>query len=449
MELPTAVAVIPKGAETDEGNTKTTAEQLAATLGIPKGETVQGSFSQDSDFQPTKQLAIDKGKVADKKFRVLIAGRPSVITGVSGDTFAVASGVVLQDILGDQEFRFFTSRIRGFQSYNVGYLDLRHRFQYLSDFIFDDDFFYAPLPASVAAQVGFATDIVRSRIYGGRIISQYPISRFYRAEFSAGVFDLTQRFYDPAVQDLYEEFLQRTGQEDALARGGYMPFGVALVGETTRFREFGPLSGLTFRLSVNYSPGIQDDWVARTIYEADIRKYFRVHGRSVLAFRGRGFHTRGQDPVIFSFGGGQDVRGFDFREIIGTTGGIVNSEFRFPVWPNQRIPFLGQMRAKAFVDYFRAGFEQYQDSTLALPPNNFILREVDGLPFIMDLEDGAGSIGVGFTVFAGGLPFNFDFSKVYGEGRFLQPNNTLDPTVPTENKFTDGIQFDFSIAYDF
>ena len=449
MDLPKPVAVFAKGTETDDGSTQTTGEQLAATFGIPQEPPAQGGASQESDFRPTKQLAIDKGKVADKKFRVLIAGRPSVITGVSGDTFAVASGVVLQDILGDQEFRFFTSRIRGFQSYNVGYLDLRHRFQYLTDFLFDDDFFFAPLPAPVANEIGIGVDIVRSRIYGGRIISQYPFSRFYRAEFSAGLFDLAQEFYFPDVQELYEQFLRNTGQDDALAAGGYAPIGVALVGETTRFREFGPLTGFTFRLSVNYSPAVGDDWVSRTIYEADVRKYFRVHGRSVLAFRGRGFHTTGDDPVIFSFGGGQDVRGFDFREIIGTTGGIANSEFRFPLYPNPRVPFLGQLRGKVFVDYFRAGFKQYEDEFIALPENNFILETVDGRRFVMDLEDGAGSVGVGFTVFAGGLPFNFDFSKVYGQGRFVTPNNTLDLTEPTERKFTDGIQFDFSIAYDF
>jgi WD40-like Beta Propeller Repeat len=450
MDLPEPVTVIAKGAETDEGYTKTTAEQLAATLKVPQGEASKGSSSQDSDFHPTKQVEVDKGQVADKKFRVLISGRPSVITGVSGDTFAVASGIVLQDILGDQEFRFFTSRIRGFQSYNVGYLDLRHRFQYLTDFIFDDDFFFAPLPLSVAQQVGFSDDIVRSRMYGGRIISQYPFSRFYRAELSAGIFDLDQEFYDPTVQELYEQHLRLTGQQDALAQGGYMPLGVALVGETTRFREFGPLTGFTFRLALNYSPSIQDDWVSRAIYEADVRKYFRVHGRSVLAMRGRGFHTTGRNPVIFSFGGGQDVRGFDYREIIGTSGGIGNLEFRFPVWPNQRIPILGQLRAKAFVDYFRSGFNNDSFSEISsLPTNNFLVKEVDGRFFVMDLEEGAGSIGAGFTVFAGGLPFNFDFSKVYGQGRFVNDDGTLNLSAPTERKFLDGIHFDFSIAYDF
>src|SRR5262249_41002002 len=116
----------------------------------------------------------------------------------------------------------------------------------------------------------------------------------------------------------------------------------------TRFREFGPLSGYTFRLSVDYSPPVSNDWISRSVYEADVRKYFRLSNRSLLAGRGRFYETTGQDPVIFSFGGGQDVRGFDFREIIGNRAGIGNFEFRFPVFPNPRVPFLGQLRGKVF-----------------------------------------------------------------------------------------------------
>ena len=58
-------------------------------------------------------------------------------------------------------------------------------------------------------------------------------------------------------------------------------------------------------------------------------------------------------------------------------------------------------------------------------------------------------MGAGFTFNAGGLPFNFDFSKVYGWGRFLTENGTLDLTQSPRFEFTDGIHFDFSIGYDF
>jgi Tol biopolymer transport system component len=450
MDLPKPVKVIAKGTEEEEKRVGTTAEQLAKQFGLrpatgvtmtettgagtpatggeaPPATTGTGS---GADYHPTKTVTIDPAQIHDKKFKMVIAGRPDVITGVSGDTFAVASGVVLQDILGDQQINIFTSRIRGFQSYNVGYLDLGHRLQFLTDFNFNDDFFFV--------QTSPATfDLVRSRIWGGRFLSQYPLNVFYRVELGAGIFDLSQRFIDPLVQAAYEDFLRRTGLRDSLNDGGYVPLSVALVGETTRFREFGPLSGSTFRLSIDYSPALRESWVSRTIYEADYRKYFRLSNRSLIAGRARAFVSRGRDQVIFSFGGGQDIRGFDFREVTGTKGGIGNLEYRFPLFPNPRIPLIGQMRGKVFLDYFRTSF----NNDFAFN-NGVSLRTVSGEPFEIDFSKGAGSLGFGFTVFAGGLPFNFDFSKVYGQGRFVVNG-------PTQNKFVDGINFDFSIGYDF
>ncbi len=53
-------------------------------------------------------------------------------------------------------------------------------------------------------------------------------------------------------------------------------------------------------------------------------------------------------------------------------------------------------------------------------------------------------MGGGFTAFLGGLPFNFDFSKVYGPGR-LSPNRdwSILERRPV-NKFSDGLNMDFS-----
>lgn len=444
MDLPEPLTVIAKGSETDAGETL----KMVKDLEDPTSREFPQEGPVLSDFQPTKNLVVDEKKIQDKKMKLIVGGRPSVITGVSGDTFAVASGVVLQDILGDQEWRFYTSRIRGFQSYYAGYLDLGHRLQFLTDFVFNDDFFLISVPAEIALQTGFTTDIVRSRIYGGRFMSQYPLNRYYRFELGAGVFDLSQRFLDNTTQNIYENFLQRNNVEDFLSNGGYIPLSFAFVAETTRFREFGPISGHTFRISVDYSPPVSDEWVSRTIVEADVRKYQRVTNRTLLAARVRGFRTTGDDPVIFSFGGGLDIRGFDFREIAGQKGGIGNLEYRFPLYPNPRMPFLGQLRGKVFLDYFRM---KYLDTSLGqFNVPTFSSRTVDDQLFLLDHKEGAGSFGFGFTFYAGGLPMNFDFSKVYGKGRFGDENGIVDLTQPISGyKVTDGIEFDFSIGYDF
>jgi Tol biopolymer transport system component len=448
MDLPQPVAVIAKDSEPLAGETLRKTELASADDETGNSRELPAQGPVLSDFQPTKNLVVDEKKVKDKKLRLLVGGRPSVITGVSGDTFAVASGVVLQDILGDQEFRFYTSRIRGFQSYYAGYLNLGHRFQYLTDFIFNDDFFLTTVPNEIAVQTGFTTDIVRSRIYGGRILGQYPLSRYYRFELGAGVFDLSQQFFDDDVQNIYERFLRERGLEDFLSNGGYIPLSAAFVAETTRFREFGPLSGYTFRLSVDYSPPVKDTWVSRVIYEGDLRKYIRVTSRSLVAGRLRGFYTQGDDPVIFSYGGGLDIRGFDFREIAGQKGGIGNLEYRFPMFPNPRVPFLGQLRAKAFLDYFKIDYLNDALGNVSFP--NFSTKHVDDRLFLLDFAEGAGSFGAGFTFYAGGLPLNFDFSKVFGKGRIADENGIVDLRQPlTGYTITDGIQFDFSIGYDF
>jgi hypothetical protein len=44
---------------------------------------------------------------------------------------------------------------------------------------------------------------------------------------------------------------------------------------------------------------------------------------------------------------------------------------------------------------------------------------------------------------------NFDFSKVFGNGRFADETGRLDLSEPAHREFVDGIGFDFSIGYDF
>ena len=444
MDLPKPITTIAKGSEEVAGQT------LQKTAAASTEATGSREFPMEgpvlSDFHPEKELVINEQNIQDKKMRLLVGGRPDIITAVSGDTFAVATGIVLQDILGDQEFRFYISRIRGFQSYYAGYLDLGHRMQFLTDFIFNDDFYYVTLPVELQDDSGFFTGTVRERLWGGRFSSQYPFNRYYRVELGAGVFDLSQSFYEQEIQDAYERLVARTG-DDFLSAGGYIPLSVALVGETTRFREFGPTAGHTFRLSVDYSPPITDEWVSRTIYQADLRKYFRVTSRSLFAARARGFLSTGDDAVIFSYGGGLNIRGYDFGEVSGNKGGIANVEFRFPAYPNPRVPFLGQMRARVFVDYFVSEYNEDRfGSNLSV---NLIARTVNDENFGLFPAEGAGSLGGGFTVFAGGLPLNFDFSKNFGYGRFPDERGIIDLQSPVQFEFTDGIQFDFSIGYEF
>lgn len=459
MDLPKPITVIAAGSESIGGDTlQKTATQAAAegaTTGPPQAHT-QGAreFPMEgpvlSDFHPSKEVAVNKQNIQDKKMRLLVGGRPDVITAVSGDNFAVASGVVLQDILGDQEFRFYISRVRGFQSYYAGYLDLGHRFQYLADFLFNDDFYFINLPQNlVGPSGGFTQGTIVERMVGGRISSQYPLNRYYRFEFGAGIFDLSQHFWEPEIQNAYNQYLNLPGATDYLSAGGYVPLTLAFVGETTKFREFGPVAGHTFRLSVDYSPPVSKNWIERTIYQADVRKYFRTSNRTLIAGRGRGFTSSGKDAVTFSYGGGLSIRGFEFSEVSGNKGAIGNLEYRFPLYPNPRVPFLGQMRGRAFVDFFKIAYNSDRFGNYPQNLLNLITREVNGTLFAIDTNKGAGSFGAGFSAFAGGLPLNFDFSKTFGYGRLADDQGRVDFSQPLVFEINDGLRFDFSIGYEF
>ena len=61
-----------------------------------------------------------------------------------------------------------------------------------------------------------------------------------------------------------------------------------LVAETTRFREFGPLSGHTYMIGASFAPGSGALLGRRTI-ELDARKYIRLGGSGVLASRIKAF----------------------------------------------------------------------------------------------------------------------------------------------------------------
>ncbi len=76
-----------------------------------------------------------------------------------------------------------------------------------------------------------------------------------------------------------------------------MPLGVAFVQETTIFREFGPLSGSTMRLSYEVAPKI-GDMLSRQTFDGDARKYFRLGATGLLALRARGFKSRGEQPGL-------------------------------------------------------------------------------------------------------------------------------------------------------
>jgi len=360
-----------------------------------------------------KILRISPENIRNKGFRAILGSRPNIISGVSGGTFAIASSLTVEDILGDQQFAFFIQRIYGFETYIASYIDLGHRLQFATTFLRLNDFFLAPVNE-------FFIDVVETKYTGGLFQSYFPLDFWRRFELSASFIKVSQQFYLPIAQSYYEDYLRRTNTPDFLNNGYDLPLSIAFVTETTRFQYWGPLSGYTFKIALEYSPKFSNKFLSRTTLYGDFREYLRLTERSLIAARVRAFNSQGSNPDIFFFGGGNDFRGLEFREIIGNQGVLLNLEYRFPLAPKKlKIPFLNSMRGKIFLDAGQTKFKNQKANFLNPRPNLF-------------LEEGFGSIGAGFTIFLSYLPFNFEFSKVHNFHSFIG-----------------GINFDFSIGYEF
>src|SRR5262249_46572468 len=134
-------------------------------------------------------------------------------------------------------------------------------------------------------------------------------------------------------------------------------------GDTTLYREFGPLAGRRFRLGLSYfydvNKGDYTDYVVPNAgptlsgdITLDFRQYVKVTARSLLAIRLFGAHAGGNLPNIYYCGGLDTLRGLDYASAYGNTIGYANFEYRFPLIDFLIFPFGGlrSIRGKVFFD---------------------------------------------------------------------------------------------------
>ena len=135
-----------------------------------------------------------------------------------------------------------------------------------------------------------------------------------------------------------------------LNNGWQLPISARIVQETTRFAEFGPLSGSTFSVGFTYAPGV-GSFLQRQTVDVDLRKYLRLGPTTaLLAVRGRGFYSTGDNPDYFYFGGNMELRGYPYFGFAGNQGFFANAELRLPLINLAATPIgiLGPLRGTVF-----------------------------------------------------------------------------------------------------
>jgi WD40-like Beta Propeller Repeat len=407
-------------------------------------QDVRPAVEQLVDFEPdlTHQVVTQNKRRKHTYEGLYLEGRPPLNVGVtsSGDFFG-GSQIALTDVMGDQNFTFTAYSVREFRTYNGSYLNLAHRFQYGLQGFDTTQFFYS---SPYQLEPGFSRQgtLATQRVSGASLVGQYPLDIFRRLELSAGVFRLKEQIEDPVAEQLLRDQAAAAGIPYLLNDGWLLPVSAHLVQETTRFREFGPLSGSTFSVGAEYSPSVGSRGLGRTTIDGDLRKYLRVGSTSlVLAGRARAFKSFGNNPGIFYFGGNMELRGYPYLSFSGSQGFFANTELRFPIIDVAKTPLglIGPVRGTLYAGVGGAHYpgEAYKFSSsepgisyVKYDPNDastLLGEPVSGL----HLVDGRASYGIGIQLFFLGYPLHFDWSKL------------------TDFKVHSKTQFSFWIGYDF
>ena len=361
-------------------------------------------------FQSSIEVSIDPEKIQKKPSRKLILEDAQILAGVASDqTFLSNTFLVFGDNLGDRRFVASLQSVSSFTDFRFQYTDLSRRLQKGIQ-AFDSRYYFLAFNNSTG-------EVVRTRspyrFTGGDIFVSYPFSRQYRLEGNIG---FLSRKYDG--YPVWVDTDQGSGIINIPTSNNFPTIGATLVGDTTEYQSFGPISGRKLKLSLTYShrisgtqlPG-EDSSVLAFDTTLDFRHYIKITRRSLLAARLYGFRSSGSLPNVLAFGGIDTLRSVDVYGVFGNTAGFFNLEFRFPLIDLLATPILGfrEIRGKAFIDVGGAALKNQ-------PWQFWSDYQLCGLgpTFPAGCNGSQGGIsdyGFGLQTDFLGLPLHFEFAK--------------------------------------
>jgi len=308
----------------------------------------------------------------------------SVSLGTDGGFFGY-SYLSLSDLLGDHTFSMLISSYYGYRSYHFTYLKQSSRLQLYAHLFADKQVYYTNYSLS-----NYLT--LRSN-YGGEVGLFYPFSRSYRAEATASLYKQNENA--DALSGVQLPFGQYYD-------GWAIPIRLSLVGETTRFGNYGPNRGHTFKLSYTKYISFGEKFLDAYAVDVDLRKYVSLGSNSLLAFRFYGFKSGGDNPLLFWSGGNNTFRSAGFRRLVGSNIALFNAEFRFPLVHVALTPIglIGPVRGVMFFDVGGVWFNG-QDFD--------IFRKDAAGKTEFRLKDALSSYGFGVEFFLFGYPMHVEW----------------------------------------
>lgn len=385
------------------------------------------------EFEPIITLDINKEKIKPYKGigKLYLASRPPIDTIVSTDgSIYGGSAITFSDLLADHTFFLMAYQVRSFRSYYAAYINQKRRFQYMAS-AFQYTLFYYPPYAYYddlsLYQYRYNDAIAVRKISGVNLSSYFPFNKYYRMEAALGFLRYEEDIYDPFIR----EQLYLTGSNfNPFWNGNLLSASFSLVGETTRFKIYGPSSGNTFKLSLSQSIPVSSSFLQNTTLELDFRQYLNIGSDFLFAFRFEGFASRGKNPYVSYFGGNNQVRSANYYNIIANEGWFANIEFRFPLVNSAStiIGQLGPVRGTFFFDVTRAKIKGFPAKFYRFTGQDLVV------------SDAIGSYGYGFEFFLLGLPVHLEFVKRLEIPDFSHPYE-INAVGKFETKFWIGFDF--------
>jgi Tol biopolymer transport system component len=380
----------------------------------------------------TVDIAPDKVQVHKGIGKMYIASRPPIeaIVSTDGSIFG-GSAVSFSDLMGNHNFNVLAYQVRSFRSYALSYMNLAQRLQFAVNafqytlFYYPDYVYYDPTFYELAT---YRDAIATREITGLSADVYYPLDRYYRLQGGVAYYHLQEDFLDPSLMQQYMR-----GRNAGFLNGNMLLASLSLVGETTAFKGYGPVSGHTLSLTITPTLPVSSSFLSNTSAEADLRGYLNLGVDFLLAARLKGFGSWGRDPFLHYFGGNNEVRSAYYYSIIATEAWFANLELRFPVLSGLPtiLGNLGPVRGVIFFDIARAKLKGYQAKF-------YDFLDTQGTNYTV--YEAVGSIGYGFQMFFLGLPIHLEFVK-----KFYIPTMSEPWGLKTVGDF----QTKFWIGFDF
>jgi Tol biopolymer transport system component len=408
-----------------DGSFKLYLTDLEATVGEPETVALSPEPKEAAElarFTPAIEVSVDDAnKEPYGGFKFFLTDAQTFV-GVDDDqTYLAQIYLAFSDYLGDRRIIAILSSYDALSNFDISYWNLSHRWQWGVNLFDDRDFLFVSFDPFTGQIIDRRNEIRQTGLVGQL---SYPFGLYTRVEFGLGYiyrmfeFDVLEFELDPDTQQPVPVGFRTVKDED-----GFPWLQAALVGDSTIYAPWGPVSGRRWRIDANFAPDIENDEplpgqrppkdssALTSELSFDYRQYFPTTLRSGFAFRLFAGVREGSEPTPF-YVGGENIRSFRFRGLSGDRAGFANLEFRFPIIDVLATPFLRfqGIRARVFLDVAAV----YYDDFGRFVPEGAFLEDPDFDFWNSDenrLEDGVAVYGLGFTIRFLGLDLNWDIGK--------------------------------------